>query len=129
MRHGVTDAAKSAGMAASKVEDLAVCVGELVANAIKHARGGQASLHKLPDALLFVCEDHGPGIYHINLPQATLQKGYSTAQSLGMGYKGIIHLADKVNLATGSSGTTVAVEMKLQPEKIPPQAQVLLDRW
>lgn len=129
VRSGIKEAAKSAGMAESKIDDLALCVGELVTNVIKHAERGKASLRQLPGALLFVCEDHGPGINTMTLPQATLQKGYSTARSLGMGYKEVIQLADKVSLATGPEGTIVAVEVKLQPEEVSPQAQALLDRW
>lgn len=74
-----------------------------------------------------MCEDHGPGIDAAALPLATLEKGYSTAHSLGMGYKEVIQLADKVSLATGPTGTTVAVKMKLRPEEVSPAVRALLN--
>ncbi|MEN6519942.1 MAG: PAS domain S-box protein [Armatimonadota bacterium] len=129
VRHGVADVARSAGMDEPKIEDLVLCVGELMTNTIKHAGGGDASIHQLPDALLFVCRDHGPGIETMVLPQVTLEKGYSTAHSLGMGYKEVIQIGDKVSLATDPRGTTVAVEMKLKHEQVSSEAQALLDRW
>jgi anti-sigma regulatory factor (Ser/Thr protein kinase) len=61
--------------------------------------------------------DHGPGIPALTLPDVALRRGYSTAGTLGMGYKIMISFVDKVYLATGPKGTTVAVEMKLQPEE------------
>lgn len=118
VRHGVEEVARSVGMEESKIDDLVLCVGELTTNAVKHAGGGDASVHQLPEALLFVCRDHGPGIEAKILPQATLKTGYSTAPSLGIGYKEVILLADRVSLATGPAGTTVAVEMKLQPQPL-----------
>jgi anti-sigma regulatory factor (Ser/Thr protein kinase) len=73
--------------------------------------------------------DYGPGIREINLPDVALKKGYTTAVSLGMGYKAMISAADQVHLATGPDGTTVIIEMKLHPAAKLPVEIVLPDTW
>jgi anti-sigma regulatory factor (Ser/Thr protein kinase) len=128
VRHGVEDSATNAGMEESRVFDLVIGVGELVANVVKHVGTGRASLHQLHDTLLFVCRDDGTGIEAGILPQATLSKGYSTIRSLGMGYKEVIMLSDRVWLATGPAGTTVAVEMKMISQTVPTEILALLDK-
>lgn len=115
VRRAVTGIAEREGMDGSRVYDLALCVGELTTNAFKHAGGGVASLHEVEDRLIFVTSDHGPGMEALTLPEIALKRGFSTAKSLGMGYKAMISVADKVYLATGPSGTTVAIEMRIHP--------------
>ncbi len=86
---------------------------EAATNAYKHAAGGRATLHLHPDSVVCMISDTGPGIEALALPDVALTKGYSTANTLGMGYKIMIKLADKVYLATGPEGSVVAVEMGL----------------
>lgn len=112
-RDGATVLARDAGMDDSRVYDLVGCVVESAANAAKHAGGGLASLYRRDDRLVFVVSDSGPGIGALRLPDVALTKGYTTAGTLGMGYKVMISVADKVYLATGPEGTTVASELKL----------------
>jgi anti-sigma regulatory factor (Ser/Thr protein kinase) len=71
--------------------------------------------------LTLVVSDHGPGIGAMAFPDVAFGTGYSTAGTLGMGYKVMIHFADRVYLATGPEGTTVAIEMGLHkaPATIP----------
>jgi anti-sigma regulatory factor (Ser/Thr protein kinase) len=104
-------------MEESKLYDLVLCVGEATTNAIKHADMGRVSVHKRDGALLVRVSDSGPGIQEINLPDVALKRGYTTAISLGMGYKAMISIADRVYLATGPTGTTVAIEMSLHPKE------------
>lgn len=111
IRNAVSQAAASVGISEARASDFTVSAGEALANALKHAGGGTASLHILPNALLFVLSDHGSGIETLTLPQVALVKGYTTAGTLGMGYKVMISMSDKVYLATGPGGTTVAIEM------------------
>jgi anti-sigma regulatory factor (Ser/Thr protein kinase) len=113
VRHEAMEIAESFGMDESRVFDFVLAVGEMSTNALKHAGSGQASLHKQHDELIFVVSDHGPGIEAVTLPEVALVRGYSTAGTLGMGYKAVLSVADRVYLATGPSGTTVAVEMSL----------------
>lgn len=114
-RDKVFNATSSAGIEEERAWNFATGVGEAVTNAMKHAGGGIASLHRTPDGLLFVISDPGSGIPTLTLPDIALLRGYSTAGTLGMGYKIMIALADRVYLATGPKGTTVAIEIKLQP--------------
>ncbi|MCL6630846.1 MAG: PAS domain S-box protein, partial [Armatimonadetes bacterium] len=120
IRHCVREAAEVAGMDPGKVEQFITCIGEAATNAWKHAGGGLASMHCRHDSLVFVIKDNGPGIDPLNLPDVALRVGYSTARTLGAGYKVMINLADKVYLATGVDGTTVAIEMKLSNQDATP---------
>ena len=113
MRDDVHRIAREQGMDESRVPDLLGCVVEAASNAIKHADGGHASLHRKGDSLIFMISDSGPGIVALALPDVALVKGYSTAGTLGMGYKIMIEYSDRVYLATGPEGTTVATEMRL----------------
>ena len=116
MRDDVCRIAREQGIDESRVPDLLGCVVEAASNAIKHADGGQSSLHKKDDSLIFMISDSGPGIVALALPDVALVKGYSTAGTLGMGYKIMIEYASRVYLATGPEGTTVATEIRLHTE-------------
>lgn len=119
-----TAAARQAGIDESRIYDLMACVVESSGNAAKHAASGRASLHVLGDKLVFVVKDAGPGIGAMQLPDVALTRGYTTAGTLGMGYKVMISFADRVYLATDEQGTTVALELALSPvsesEAVPP---------
>jgi anti-sigma regulatory factor (Ser/Thr protein kinase) len=111
VRDEITSIARRADMDESRTNELKGCVVEAAGNALKHAGGGDAALYAMDDGLLFVVSDSGPGIGTMELPDVALTKGYSTAGTLGMGYKLMIEFADKVHLFTGTEGTTVAVEV------------------
>lgn len=113
IRRGMQACSELAGMDDLRIHQFILCGGEATTNALKHANGGVASLHRLEDSLMLVVSDCGPGIDALNLPEVALTKGYSTAGTLGMGYKAMIALADRVYLATAKGGTTLAVEMSL----------------
>ena len=114
-RHGVAEKAESAGMEESGIGRFVLAVGEVVTNLVKHAGGGTASLHGNDDTLVFIASDSGPGIAALSLPEVALRVGYSTAGTLGVGYKVMIKIADKLYLATGPEGTTIGIEMRLHP--------------
>ncbi|MDI6829031.1 MAG: ATP-binding protein, partial [Armatimonadota bacterium] len=105
--------ARSAGMDEEKVSRLIVSIGEAATNALKHSGGGTVSIHQTPNSLIAVVSDKGHGIAALSLPDIALTKGYSTAGSLGMGYKVMISFSDRIYLATGPEGTKVGIEMKL----------------
>lgn len=111
--------AKSAGMDDNRAYDFVLAVGEATTNAIKHAGGGSGTLCRRDDSLVFVVSDEGSGIETLVLPEVALLGGYSTKGTLGMGYKTILTVADKVYLSTGSAGTTVAIEMKVVAPEMP----------
>jgi anti-sigma regulatory factor (Ser/Thr protein kinase) len=75
--------------------------------------------------VLLVVADEGPGIEALSIPDVALTRGYSTAVSLGMGYKLMIEIADKVYLATGQGGTTVAVEVSLAEKPDTEEDQII----
>ena len=125
IRRQSADALLSEGLDEEQIARFSVCIGEAVTNALKHAGGGKASLHRLPDSLMFMVSDQGPGFEELNLPDVALTLGFSTAGTLGMGYKVMLSFADKVYLATGDDGSTVAMELQLHPiETLPCPAKV-----
>ncbi|HEY3297934.1 MAG TPA: PAS domain S-box protein, partial [Armatimonadota bacterium] len=113
IRHAVRDIAEHKGMDKSRLDRLLVCCGEATTNTFKHAGRGTASLHVVSGDLMIVVSDQGQGIPALSLPEVALTRGYSTAGTLGMGYKLMISYADRIYLATGESGTTVAIQMGL----------------
>lgn len=116
--------AREAGMSEQRSYEFLGCVTEAVTNVLKHAGKGTVSLHRVADDLICVVSDSGPGIEAMALPEVALTRGYSTAGTLGMGYKLMIHLADRVHLATGPEGTTVAIEMALQETPVSPECVI-----
>jgi PAS domain S-box-containing protein len=111
--------AREAGMEENRLLKFKGTITEAVANAEKHAVGQIMSLHRVGDSLISVITDSGHGIGTMALPDVALTKNYSTAGTLGMGFKLMIHFADKVYLATGSNGTTVAIQMALHKDPTP----------
>ncbi len=101
------EVARSANLDAEGVSDAALCVSEAVTNALKFGtrvvfRGGL-----FEDQMRFIVQDDGPGLERALLPQVTLQKGFSTGASMGMGFSLMLEMMDQVGLVTGSHGTTV----------------------
>lgn len=129
VRDEVRRIAASEGMDESRIDDLAVCVGELTTNALNHAGGGGAFLSRSGDSLICLVSDSGPGIQAVALPHVALELGYTTAVSLGVGYKLLVSLGDRVYLATGPEGTTVAVKMGLQPRPEEDAMVTFSERW
>lgn len=84
-------------------------------NAVVHG-GGQGRVYASEDTVQVWVEDTGAGIDVASLAQATLEKGYSSADTLGHGMKMMLATADRVWLLTGITGTTVVVEQdRLSP--------------
>ena len=121
-RKGIRRLAIESGMDNGRVTDFMGCAIEALANVHKHAGGGVASLHVNPGGLMLVVSDEGPGIEALALPDVALTKGYTTAISLGMGYKVMIEFADRIYLATGPDGTLVAIQMGLHAGLAPSDA-------
>lgn len=129
IRADVTKIIQSAGMEESRLYDFILAVGESTTNVLKHVGYGTASLRRRDDVFMFIASDRGHGIDALALPEVALKRGYTTAVSLGMGYKAMISVADKVYLATGPGGTTVAIEMSIRPAEKPPSIANLPDTW
>jgi len=118
IRTQTLELARKYGMDEKRIGKLVMSVGEAVTNAIKHAHSGIVSVHRLPGAVMVVVTDKGPGIPALLLPDVALRRGYSTAGTLGMGYKIMIAFADRVYLATEAEGTMVGIEMGFHSPEI-----------
>jgi len=118
IRHAVHDIAAGLGFPDFRTVDLVTATGEAAMNAVVHAARGRARIcSDGKDTVQVWIEDNGAGIAVENLPNATLTLGYSTAHTLGHGFKIMLHTADRVYLLTGTSGTTVVVEQdRKEPE-------------
>ncbi|HEY3298051.1 MAG TPA: PAS domain-containing protein, partial [Armatimonadota bacterium] len=112
IRHRIRDLALTHGIDENRIHQFVMACGEALTNALQHGRGGEASFHALTDRLFLMVSDRGPGIEALNLPDVALTPGFSTAGTLGMGYKAMLSFTDKLYLATGPTGTTLALEMK-----------------
>jgi anti-sigma regulatory factor (Ser/Thr protein kinase) len=104
-----------AGMAEGRVEDLCLCASEAATNALKHAGGGRAWVDHDDTLVRLRVVDAGAGIDPLELPRATLMRGYSTRASMGLGFTLMHELADRLYLHTGPQGTTLILEMSIRP--------------
>jgi len=129
VRQAIADEARVQGMDEDRVCDFILAVGELTTNAYKHAGGGKTSLHRPNDSLMVDVSDHGKGMEALSLPEVALVRGYSTAGTLGMGYKAVLSISDIAFLATGPTGTTVAIQMSLHKSEVPVEFAGLPDTW
>jgi serine/threonine-protein kinase RsbT len=100
------------GFSATEATLVATAVSELARNIVLYARRGEIVLRPLDDGarkgILVIARDEGPGIADL---QRALRGGYSTRGGLGMGLSGTSRLVDEFEIASGGSGTTVAVKV------------------
>lgn len=111
LRHEAQQAAATYGFTEERGYDLATAVSEVAMNAVVHAGGGTGRICSDRDIVQVWVEDQGGGIAVEHLPRATLEKGYTTAGTLGHGLKLTLQTINRLWLLTGPSGTTVALEM------------------
>jgi len=100
-------------------QDFETAVGEAGMNAVVHGRNAYAEIRGTPadgTAQVWI-RDEGHGIDENALHRATLEKGYTTAGSLGHGFWMMLKTADRVYLLTGPSGTTVVLEQDRHPQE------------
>jgi anti-sigma regulatory factor (Ser/Thr protein kinase) len=90
--------------------DLRTPAGEALVNALRHAGGGSYQLFSRAEKLQVLVRDDGPGIDFRTLPRATLQRGFSTAASLGMGFTIMLQVCERVLLSTRPGRTSVVLE-------------------
>lgn len=90
--------------------DVRTPVGEALVNALRHAGGGTYQLFALDATLQVLIRDEGPGIDFRTLPRATLQRGFSTESSLGMGFTIMLQVCERVLLSTRPGRTSVVLE-------------------
>lgn len=110
-----------------RIFDMVLCVSEATTNALKHAQGGTLEVYEFEGRAQVWVTDKGNGIDFSLLPRSTLMKGWSSKTSLGYGYTILLELLDRVLLSTSRLGTTVVMEMSLQPQ--PDVTNASLDRF
>lgn len=111
---------KQLGFPSDLVRRVAIAMYEGEINMVIHAGGGEADVEILPDRVVAVLTDHGPGIPDI---EKAMQEGWSTApdnvRSLGfgagMGLPNIKKYTDHMNITTEIGvGTVVRMEILVQ---------------
>lgn len=95
-------------------EGIVIAANEALTNAIKHGRGGEFQVFQTNGVAQILIRDFGPGIDFKTLPKATLISGYSTKQTLGVGFSLILDLCDRVLLSTQPGKTEVVLEKKAE---------------
>jgi len=111
LRHHVREVARQAGLTPDHLSDLETAVGEAGMNAAVHGVDGTGEVYANERGTVQVwVTDRGRGIDMEHLPRATLERGYTTAGTLGHGFWLMLNTVDRVWLLTGSSGTTVVLE-------------------
>ena len=115
LRGLVRDVACARDFADDRLHDLVTATGETAMNAVVHAGGGWGRVCAGPDTVQVWVEDRGAGIALHTLPQATLERGYTTAGTFGHGFWLMLQTVDRVYLLTGPAGTTVVLEQDRTP--------------
>jgi PAS domain S-box-containing protein len=110
VRRATEEAARRLELPDERVMDFITAVAEASMNAVVHAGGGEAQFYDGADTAQVWIADNGLGIDIRQLPRATLERGYTTANSLGHGFFMMLACADRVYLLTGSEGTTIVLE-------------------
>ena len=96
------------------IDDYVLAASEALTNTLKHAGGGRYEIRRTPGRVQVVVSDSGPGIHFRTLPRATLVPGFSTQQTLGMGFTIMLDVCDRVLLATQAGFTAVVLEVNLE---------------
>jgi anti-sigma regulatory factor (Ser/Thr protein kinase) len=116
LRHHVRRIADQVGLTDGRRDDLETAVGEAAMNAVVHGHGGRGEFCTDGHGTVQVwVRDDGSGIAMENLPRATLERGFTTAGSLGHGFWLMLNTVDRVWLLTGPTGTTLVMEQSASP--------------
>jgi signal transduction histidine kinase len=93
---------------------VATAVSEIARNAYRYAKQGLVTFAVTTEAsaqnLLITIADSGPGISDLD---SVLSGSYRSRTGMGMGIRGAHRLMDRVEIDTGSQGTTVRLWQKL----------------
>lgn len=114
LRACTESACKDSGLPDSRWQDLVTATSEAAMNAVVHGVGGHSTITMDVDKGIVQVRitDRGTGIKIEDLPRATLERGYTTAGTLGHGFWIILETADRIFLTTDSSGTTIVLEQE-----------------
>jgi anti-sigma regulatory factor (Ser/Thr protein kinase) len=114
MRAAFKNAVQALNRVSQRMHDLEVCATEAATNALKHAGSGSVALYVDGEDILVLVSDKGPGIAPVDFARAALEKGFSTRISLGMGFKIMWQLADKLAICTSEKGTQILIRINEQ---------------
>ncbi len=114
LRRAVYNAACDREFDEERAQDLITASGEAAMNAVVHGGGGEARVCARPhgDVLQVWVTDRGEGIGMDFLHKATLERGFTTAGTLGHGFWLMMKTADRLHLLTGENGTTLVLEQE-----------------
>ena len=115
LRQDLHQIAMNLHMEVDRTADLLTSVSEAATNAIKHGGGGGARLWLGDNLVSVLIEDNGSGIAPVHLARATLEAGYSTRISLGMGFHLMLEAADTLTLSTSEQGTSILLQISNKP--------------
>lgn len=103
-------------------QDLLTAIGEAGMNAVVHGGGGEGRVcfgspagTETPPYIQIWIKDEGSGISMDFVHRATLEKGFTTAGTMGHGFSMILKTCDRMYLSTGPTGTTVVIEQSKEP--------------
>ncbi|MEW6750096.1 MAG: ATP-binding protein [Candidatus Latescibacterota bacterium] len=101
--------AREAGLAEAEAAQVSLAAGELAANLVRHAGGGQVRLAVVAGegrrGVRVIAADRGPGIADVH---RAMRDGYSSAGGLGYGLGAVNRLMDELEVSTRpGEGTTV----------------------
>lgn len=111
LRHVLSRIGQESGMNRDRVDDLCTATTEAATNAVKHGNGGRATVWAVGDSVTVQIADHGCGIAPAHLARATLEQGFSTRISLGMGFHLMLQSTDTLALCTDVHGTIVFLQV------------------
>ncbi len=114
LRHALSRIGRDTGMDRDRVDDLCTATTEAATNAVKHGNGGSATVWAVGDSVTVQIADNGSGIAPAHLARATLEQGFSTRVSLGMGFHLMLQSTDTLALCTDVHGTIVFLQVSNQ---------------
>lgn len=111
-RQEIRDVCAARGMTRDETQNALSAAGEALNNLLKHAGSGEYELLDRVGLLQVKVTDKGPGIDFRTLPKAMLVPGFSTKQTLGMGFTIMLQLAERVLVCTEPGSTTILLEIR-----------------
>jgi serine/threonine-protein kinase RsbT len=105
-------AASTLGFSSTDLTLIATAISELARNIVMYAKQGEIIVRLVRSSdkqgIVVIARDQGPGIADV---RQTLQDGYSTSRSLGLGLPGVRRLMDEFEIESQlGQGTVVTVK-------------------
>jgi len=110
LRKCTRDAAAALRFPVDREADIVTAASEAAMNAMVHANNAKYSVCRNDTTIQIWISDRGTGIELTKLHRATLERGFTTENSLGHGFWLMLHTCDRLWLRSTSTGTTVVME-------------------